>query len=102
MHTLRNTYTNIWFEQEPVVTDSSNQRLPKCFSPQPFDWSLNDSPALEENNRDLNIFQATVTQRYKSCLFSIMTLKHVEEMCGNFKRKYLTCHGCNRGALYFI
>lgn len=32
MHTLRNTYTNVCFKQKLVVTDSSNQRLPKCFS----------------------------------------------------------------------
>lgn len=101
MHTLENTYTNNWFKLEalshrflqstafPIVV----WLKPKC---------AHDSPGLKENSKDFNLFQATVTQKYKSCLFPIITLKQFEEMCGNFKRKYFTCHGCNRGALYFI
>lgn len=59
-------------------------------------------PDMKENNKDLNIFQATVTQRYTSGLFPIMAFKQFEEKCGHFKRKYLTCHGRNRGALYCV
>lgn len=57
-------------------------------------------PDMKENNKDLNIFQATVTQRYTSGLLPIMAFKQFEEKCGHFKRKYLTCRGRNRGALY--
>lgn len=104
MHTLMITYTNIclkltadWKLRDPSSPHSPNypegsQSLTRKM------WKMSIIQLdMKENNKDLNIFQATVTQRYTSGLAPIMAFKQFADTSrGNI------WHGRNRGALYCV